>query len=399
MQRYYDVVRDQFGNPAPGVSVTVYLTGTTTLASIYLASSSSDSPSTTISNPIVTGSDGAVAFAANDGDYDIYYNGSSITPFWRYRYNLFDSTTATTVPVSSIALAMPGIFSVAGSPGTSITVSLATETANTIWAGPTSGGAAAPTFRALVAADITPIAVDKSTAQTAIAGTKSWDGAQTFNAAVTHASTFTQTGTSTFNADVTFGTNADLVFDKTSKGCIGTAGTYGYQSKVFTYDGSTGAGTAPTITVLQSGLRFWAYSAAATNEQMYRLSMPYDYAEGTDIIPYITWTTGGTNAGTVRWGLEYTIVKGYNQATMPANTTIYVETAGSGTALKPVTSSWAAITGTVLEPGALVLVRVFRDGAHANDTQTDVSYLLDFGVKFQLSRPFGAKNSTPPFYS
>ena len=81
MQRYYDVVRDQFGNPAPGVSVTVYLTGTTTLASIYLASSSSDSPSTTISNPIVTGSDGAVAFAANDGDYDIYYNGSSITPY------------------------------------------------------------------------------------------------------------------------------------------------------------------------------------------------------------------------------------------------------------------------------------------------------------------------------
>lgn len=398
MQRYYDVVRDQFGNPAPGVSVTVYLTGTATLASIYLASSTSDSPSTVISNPIVTGSDGAVAFAANDGDYDIYYNGTNITPFWRYRYNLFDSTTATTVPVSSIALAMPGIFSVSGSPGTSITVSLATETANTIWAGPTSGGAATPTFRALVAADITPVAVDLTTNQTA-AGNKVWSGTQTFNAAITVGSTSTFTGVANFNNNVAHAASTFVIWDKATKSSIGSASTYGYQSKTFTWDGSTGAGTAPTIAVLQSGLRYWSFSAAATNEQIYRLSMPYDYAEGTDIIPYITWTTAGTNAGVVRWGLEYTIVKGYNQATMPANTTIYVETAGSGTALKPVTSSWAAITGTVLEPGALVLVRVFRDGAHANDTQTDVSYLLDFGVKFQRSRPFGAKNSVPPFYT
>jgi hypothetical protein len=59
--------------------------------------------------------------------------------------------------VTSVALTMPAIFSVAGSPITSsgtLAVTLANETANTVWAGPTSGGAAAPTFRALVAADI-----------------------------------------------------------------------------------------------------------------------------------------------------------------------------------------------------------------------------------------------------
>lgn len=58
--------------------------------------------------------------------------------------------------VTSVALAMPAIFSVAGSPVTTagtITVTLATETANTVFAGPTTGAAAAPTFRALVAAD------------------------------------------------------------------------------------------------------------------------------------------------------------------------------------------------------------------------------------------------------
>lgn len=59
--------------------------------------------------------------------------------------------------VTSVALTMPGIFSVAGSPITTagtFDVTLATQTANTIFAGPTTGSAAAPTFRAMVAADI-----------------------------------------------------------------------------------------------------------------------------------------------------------------------------------------------------------------------------------------------------
>jgi len=59
--------------------------------------------------------------------------------------------------VSSVALSMPAEFSVSGSPITTagtFTVSKANQSANTHFAGPTSGGAAAPTFRALVEADI-----------------------------------------------------------------------------------------------------------------------------------------------------------------------------------------------------------------------------------------------------
>ena len=59
--------------------------------------------------------------------------------------------------VTSVGLSLPGIFTVSGSPVTTtgtLTGTLATQTANTIWAGPTTGAAAAPTFRALVAADL-----------------------------------------------------------------------------------------------------------------------------------------------------------------------------------------------------------------------------------------------------
>lgn len=59
--------------------------------------------------------------------------------------------------VTSVGLSLPSIFNVSGSPVTTsgtLTATLANESANTVFAGPSSGGAAPPTFRALVNADI-----------------------------------------------------------------------------------------------------------------------------------------------------------------------------------------------------------------------------------------------------
>lgn len=64
---------------------------------------------------------------------------------------------AGTGTVTSVGLSAPSIFTVSGSPVTGIgtlALSLATQTANTVWAGPTAGGAATPAFRSLVEADI-----------------------------------------------------------------------------------------------------------------------------------------------------------------------------------------------------------------------------------------------------
>lgn len=59
--------------------------------------------------------------------------------------------------VTSVALTMPGMFAVGGSPITAsgtLAVTLATQSANQVFAGPGTGAATAPTFRALVAADL-----------------------------------------------------------------------------------------------------------------------------------------------------------------------------------------------------------------------------------------------------
>ena len=65
--------------------------------------------------------------------------------------------TSNTGTVTSVGLSLPNIFTVSNSPVTSsgtLTATLATQTANLVLAGPTTGGAAAPSFRSLVAGDI-----------------------------------------------------------------------------------------------------------------------------------------------------------------------------------------------------------------------------------------------------
>ena len=63
--------------------------------------------------------------------------------------------------VTSVALTAPAQFAVTGTPITSagtLAIAWNNQTANTVLAGPASGGAAAPTYRALVAADIAGLA-------------------------------------------------------------------------------------------------------------------------------------------------------------------------------------------------------------------------------------------------
>lgn len=71
--------------------------------------------------------------------------------------------------VSSVGLALPSIMTVSGSPVTSsgtLTGTLTTQSVNTLFAGPSSGAAAAPTFRSLTTADIPALSYVTSVAAT-----------------------------------------------------------------------------------------------------------------------------------------------------------------------------------------------------------------------------------------
>jgi hypothetical protein len=98
--------------------------------------------------------------------------------------------------VTSIGLTMPAEFTVAGSPVASngtIAVTKANENANLVYAGPSSGGAAAPTFRALVAADL------PSGGGTVTSVTLGVSAGALFTASITGTNPITGAGTFTLN--------------------------------------------------------------------------------------------------------------------------------------------------------------------------------------------------------
>lgn len=95
----------------------------------------------------VGGLNGQVLIKQSDTDYDTRW-----------------ATVSGVGTVTSVGLALPAIFSVSGSPITAagtLTGTLATQAANLVWAGPSTGADAAPTFRALASDDLPVVPLSK----------------------------------------------------------------------------------------------------------------------------------------------------------------------------------------------------------------------------------------------
>lgn len=146
----------------------------------------------------------------------------------------------------------------------------------------------------------------------------------------------------------------------------------------------------PTWATIRDGLNGYRFSATTTNEIQTQFHIGHDYKPGGSVLIHAHWLTTGTNTGICRWGFEYSAAKGHNQgagSVFPASTTVYAEEAGVATAYTHhVTEISASITLTNIEPDSIILCRVFRDAAHANDTLTDTVFLIKADAHYETDR-------------
>jgi len=128
----------------------------------------------------------------------------------------------------------------------------------------------------------------------------------------------------------------------------------------------------------------------------------HDYKRGTNWYPHIHWSPMTAGVGVVRWGMEWTyaVRNDITPAAFPTTAFTYIEQAASGT---PYAHQIAEIPdpGITLpncEPDTLVIVRVFRDAGHVNDTYVGDAIGLFLDAHYQVDR-HATNNRAPDFYA
>lgn len=186
--------------------------------------------------------------------------------------------------------------------------------------------------------------------------------------------------------------------DTTTNGTYTIAGGAGWRDITSDINVKGTGANNPAWTTFINGISTYAFSATVMQECWLVFHVDHDYKPGTGIYLHTHWSTTGTNTGVCRWGFEYTIAKGHNQSNYGATTTVYAEQAYQGTAYRHMVTETAEITSAELEVDCLILVRVFRDAAHVNDTLTSVAHLFTSDIHYQADR-FATKNKAPNFYT
>jgi hypothetical protein len=173
---------------------------------------------------------------------------------------------------------------------------------------------------------------------------------------------------------------------------------YGWKDMLGPFStGKVAGANVPTWTTFRDGLSAFAFSAGTMNEIWLSFHPNHDVIEGELFFPHVHWSPGvSTNTGVVRWGLEYSMVKGHNQGAFPATTTIYMEdtiSADDQYGHRIIEDT----TGIAMpEVDSLIMVRIFRDAAHANDTFPDVAFGLMLDLHYRAGK-FGTKGKRPNF--
>lgn len=161
-----------------------------------------------------------------------------------------------------------------------------------------------------------------------------------------------------------------------------------------------GGVTEPPLQQLRDGIYLMAFSHLDNMEAFGHFHIDHDYALNTPLYLHIHWTTDSTEIGNVRWGFEYTVAKGHQQAAFGSTTTVYVNQVTDGTPYKHYiaeVSDIDAISGIGIEPDTIIMCRVFRDATNIADTYGASAYGICLDLHYRADK-LTTINKRPNFY-
>lgn len=248
--------------------------------------------------------------------------------------------------VTSVGLSLPiSIFALSGTPVTSsgtLTATLNTEPANYVWAGPTTGSAASPTFRGLVAADIPT------------------------------GSNFTWTGTNAFGTvTASIGDSSGASFQQAATGYYSGGGLTITGSNVAVGTGISGS-SGSSVTALVGGTR-----EALINSNGLTIGQSALSGQSITVNGAASGSGGGTAFYSNAGGANIAALGGYSAILGGAyNGTPVLWGASTldiyvGGVVAQIASTGVAVTGTLSSTGVLTsAARVTSSGARAVNTGT-----------------------------
>lgn len=159
-----------------------------------------------------------------------------------------------------------------------------------------------------------------------------------------------------------------------------------------------GISNAPPVRLFNNTLYMRAFSPTTEQEITALFHMPKDYIGGTDIYPHGHVCTETASTGVVRWGFTISWANEFESGGgVPASDqyfstpqTFYVEQTVVATdqIAHVIVESASPLSIPALMPDSIILMRIFRDATHANDTYPDEISLAMVDFYYQ-SQGFG----------
>lgn len=164
-----------------------------------------------------------------------------------------------------------------------------------------------------------------------------------------------------------------------------------------------GGNASPALSVYKGGIYLYEFTSTDTLEIFANFHLNHRYKWDTMLYPHVHFVTTSNNTGDIRWGFEYTWARRADDTgttTFGATNTIYItQTVASNSADKHLVWEFAegnGIPGTGIRTDAMLLLRIFREGASVLDTfpdsvwgiTVDLHYEVDKGATPYRSPPF-----------